>query len=182
MAGFCRHLQLTHQSFLCTDGSADSDGEAAASTAMLTVMPIVVVPCLVGGYWLPKLLTRKELLIEWVGDKHGKGTAVMLKSDERRGVCSWRHGGAIDVRFAADGSTDRGITTDAVLAVQAGSRAWWQLSALARRQQRAKAMRDAQKWSRIKAKRAAARRLDSEAQQMLAVGRKDYADGPPQRL
>ena len=30
------------------------DGEAAASTAMLTVMPIVVVPCLVGGYWLPR--------------------------------------------------------------------------------------------------------------------------------
>ena len=38
----------------CVDGSADSDGEAAASTAMLTVMPIVVVPCLVGGYWLPR--------------------------------------------------------------------------------------------------------------------------------
>ena len=38
----------------CADGSADSDGDAAASTAMLTVMPIVVVPCLVGGYWLPR--------------------------------------------------------------------------------------------------------------------------------
>ena len=38
----------------CADGSADSDGDAAASTAMLTVMPIVVVPCLIGGYWLPR--------------------------------------------------------------------------------------------------------------------------------
>ena len=52
--GGCRHLHLSHHSFLCADGSADSDGEAAASTAMLTVMPIVVVPCLVGGYWLPR--------------------------------------------------------------------------------------------------------------------------------
>ena len=52
--GCCRHPQLTHVSFLCADGSADSDGEAAASTAMLTVMPVVVVPCLVGGYWLPR--------------------------------------------------------------------------------------------------------------------------------
>ena len=52
--GFCRHPELTHHSFLRADGSADSDGEAAASTAMLTVMPAVVVPCLVGGYWLPR--------------------------------------------------------------------------------------------------------------------------------
>ena len=52
---FCRHPELTHDMFRsCVDGSADSDGEAAASTAMLTVMPIVVVPCLVGGYWLPR--------------------------------------------------------------------------------------------------------------------------------
>ena len=52
--GCGRHPQLLHYSFLCADGSADSEGEAAASTAMLTVMPIVVVPCLVGGYWLPR--------------------------------------------------------------------------------------------------------------------------------
>ena len=38
----------------CADGSAESDGDAVASTAMLTVMPIVVMPCLVGGYWLPR--------------------------------------------------------------------------------------------------------------------------------
>ena len=38
----------------CADGSAESDAEAAASTAMLMVMPAVVVPCLVGGYWLPR--------------------------------------------------------------------------------------------------------------------------------
>ena len=54
----CRHPQLTHVSFLCADGSADSDGDAAASTAMLTVMPIVVVPCLVGGYWLPRCVVH----------------------------------------------------------------------------------------------------------------------------
>ena len=43
---------------------------------MLTVMPIVVVPCLVGGYWLPKLslylfarcCVREEVLIEWDND------------------------------------------------------------------------------------------------------------------
>ena len=53
--GCCRHPELTHDLFRsCADGSADSDGEAAASTAMLTAMPAVVVPCLVGGYWLPR--------------------------------------------------------------------------------------------------------------------------------
>ena len=62
---------------------------------MLTVMPIVVVPCLVGGYWLPKVLmrclVRKELQIEWDSGQHCEGTAVMLKSDKRRGVSTIKH-------------------------------------------------------------------------------------------
>ena len=112
------------------DGSANSDGEAAASTAMLTVMPIVVVPCLVGGYWLPKLslylfarcCVREEVLIEWDNKQHGEGTVVMLKSDKRRGVSTTdRDGyGEIKVRFDDDGSESGVIKTDDVLAVEAG--------------------------------------------------------------
>ena len=116
-----RHLELTRLSFLCADGSAESDAEAAASTAMLTVMPAVVVPCLVGGYWLPKLFARCRGRQAWDDDKHGKGTAVMLKSDKRRGVSTKDRddNGEIRVRFD-DGSEDW-IKTDDVLAVEAGA-------------------------------------------------------------
>ena len=51
---------------------------------MLTVMPIAVVPCLVGSCWLPKLFARCSARKDWDDDKHGDGTAVILKSDKRR--------------------------------------------------------------------------------------------------
>eukprot|EP01045_Picozoa_sp_COSAG04_P005153 COSAG04_NODE_234_length_19155_cov_812.438707_9_plen_109_part_00 len=86
---------------------------------MLTVMPIVVVPCLVGGYWLPTLLMRCCVREEWDGRKHGNGTAVMQKNDGRRGVATYYDDmvDKINVRFDDDGSMDQ-IKPDDVLVVE----------------------------------------------------------------
>ena len=95
---------------------------------MLTVMPIVVVPCLVGGYWLPTLSIYLSALfarcrgrMEWDDDKHGEGTAVMLKSDKTRGVSTMDRDddGEILVRFDDDGSESDYINTDNVWVVDA---------------------------------------------------------------
>ena len=89
---------------------------------MLTVMPIVVVPCLVGGYWLPKLLARKELLIEWDNQQHGEGTVVMLKSDESRGVSTTDRDSAGEIKVRFDDGSKSGygwMKTDDVWAVDA---------------------------------------------------------------
>eukprot|EP01045_Picozoa_sp_COSAG04_P005151 COSAG04_NODE_234_length_19155_cov_812.438707_7_plen_484_part_00 len=90
---------------------------------MLTLMPIAVVPCLVGGYWLPKLLVRKELMIEWNDDKHGQGTAVMLKDGNRCGASTTdrNEDGEIKIISNDDGSESGFINTDDVLAVEAGA-------------------------------------------------------------
>ena len=95
---------------------------------MLAVMPTVVAPCLVGGYWLPPLLSRwprKELLIDWVDHKHGKHTAVVRKSDHKRGVATTGAdiNGQVKVRFdgAASGSEPDTIKVEDVLVVEAGS-------------------------------------------------------------
>ena len=67
-----------------------------------------------------RLHVREEVLIEWDDDQHGEGTAVMLKSDRRRGVTADRYDdGEICVRFEDNFELDVSNTDD-VLAVEAG--------------------------------------------------------------
>eukprot|EP01045_Picozoa_sp_COSAG04_P028909 COSAG04_NODE_4614_length_1989_cov_1.038624_2_plen_141_part_00 len=44
-------------------------------------------------------LRREDVLIEWDGDKHGEGTAVMIKIDKRRGACVSVDDDWIAIRF-----------------------------------------------------------------------------------